>query len=274
MRPSLCTCSSGRARPSLRDLGKYIYCIADVDGQRTFGPLGIGGQGDQLTSIPYGDIAAVVSDSPVKRYRVNYENSEVHERAIEAVFTCHTVLPVRFGTVAEDEDDVRGMLEQEYGEYRSLLDRMRGKVEVGVKAVFDEQLVYQEILASHPEIRRRKEAIAGLPLQQAHWQLVEIGRMVEAALAEAKARVRDELVDALRAACEDFRLSDRLLGERMIVNAAFLVDRAREAAFDRKMDGLAQRFGEQIKFRYVGGFPPFSFVCLVVPWLRESHAVS
>ncbi|MEK6610427.1 MAG: GvpL/GvpF family gas vesicle protein, partial [Gemmatimonadota bacterium] len=120
------------------DAAKYVYCIADLGPQRSFGPLGIGARGDEVTAIPYRDIAAVVSDSPRMRYRVNYENSAAHERAIEAVFAHHTVLPVRFGTLAEDDDDVRGMLELEYGEYRALLDRMRGKMEVGLKAVFDE----------------------------------------------------------------------------------------------------------------------------------------
>jgi hypothetical protein len=256
------------------DDGKYIYCIADVGRQQTFGPLGIGGRGDQLTCIPYRDIAAVTSDSPVKRYRVNYENSAAHERAIEAVFAHHTVLPVRFGTLAEDDDDVRAMLELEYGEYRALLEGMRGKMEVGLKAVFDERLIYREIVASSPEISRRREAVAELPPDRAHWQLVEIGRMVEHALEIEKARVREEIVGALRGACCDFRLTDRLLGERMIMNAAFLVERAREAAFDREVDALAERYGQRIKFKYVTGFPPFNFVCLVVHWLGQRHAVA
>lgn len=256
------------------DAAKYVYCIADLGPERSFGPLGIGARGDEVTAIPYRDIAAVVSDSPRMRYRVNYENSAAHERAIEAVFAHHTVLPVRFGTLAEDDDDVRGMLELEYGEYRALLDRMRGKMEVGLKAVFDERLIYREILASSPEISRRREAVAKLPPDRAHWQLVEIGRMVEHALETEKARVREEIVGALRGACCDFRLTDRLLGERMLMNAAFLVERARDAAFERQVDALAERYGERIKFKYVTGFPPFNFVCLVVRWLGQRHAVA
>jgi hypothetical protein len=50
----------------------------------------------------------------------------------------------------------------------------------------------------------------------------------------------------------------------MIMNAAFLVDRAQEAEFDRRMDGLAERYGERIRFKYVSGFPPFNFVCLTI----------
>ena len=244
--------------------GKYIYCITEGAKDEHFGPLGIGGRGDELYTITYREIGAVVSDSPVRRYPVSRENSLAHERAIEAVFKPHTVLPVRFCTIAEDEAKVRAILEREYAEFKGLLERMRGKVEVGVKAVFHETLIYQEILERDGEIRRRKEAIAKLPPQKAHWQLVEIGRMVEAALEAEKARVREEIVEALKGACCDFRLTNRLLGERMIMNAAFLADRDREAAFDREMDRLAERYGERVIFKYVGGFPPFNFVNLVI----------
>lgn len=244
--------------------GKYIYCITEGVEEESFGPLGIGGRGDELTTITYLDIAAVVSDSPIKRYPVSRENSLAHERAIEAVFKRHTVLPARFCTIAEDEAKVRAILEREYDELRALLKEMCDKVEVGVKAVFHATLIYQEILERYAEIKRRKEAVASLPPQKAHWQLVEIGRMVEEALKAEKARVREEIVDVLKGACCDFRLTHRLLGERMIMNAAFLVNRDREAAFDRKVDGLAERYGTMITFKYVGGFPPFNFVCLII----------
>lgn len=244
--------------------GKYIYCITEGSEDEHFGPLGIGGRGDMLSTISYQEIQAVVSDSPVMRYPVSRENSLVHERAIEAVFKHHTVLPARFCTIAEDEAKVRAILAREYAEFKGLLERMRGKVEVGVKAIFHETLIYQEILERYGEIRRRKEAIAMLPPQQAHWQLIEVGRMVEAALKVEKDRVREEIVGVLKGACHDFRLTDRLLGERMIMNAAFLIDRDQEAAFDRRMDGLAERYREMVRFKYVGGFPPFNFVNLVI----------
>ncbi len=245
-------------------MGKYLYCIVEGGEPRAFGPLGIGGRGDGLYTIGYKDIAAAVSDSRGVRYRVSRENSLAHECAIEAVFKCHTVLPVRFGTIAEDEERVRAILAREYAELRGLLERMRGKVELGVKAVFHEALIYREILERYGEIRRRKEAVAKLPSQQAHWELVEVGRMVEAALEREKARVREEIVEVLKGACWDFRLTDRLMGERMIMNAAFLVDATQEAGFDRRIDGLAERYGEKITFKYVGGFPPFNFVSLVI----------
>ena len=47
--------------------GKYIYCITGSNQFQSFGPLGIGGRGDEVYTICFNDIAAVVSNSPVKK---------------------------------------------------------------------------------------------------------------------------------------------------------------------------------------------------------------
>ena len=82
--------------------GKYIYCIIALKEARSFGPIGIGGRGDEVNTIVYDDIAAVVSNSPVISYAVSRENMLAHEKAIEEVMKKYTVLPVRFCTIAQD----------------------------------------------------------------------------------------------------------------------------------------------------------------------------
>ncbi|MDP2831603.1 MAG: GvpL/GvpF family gas vesicle protein [Candidatus Omnitrophota bacterium] len=94
--------------------GKYIYCIIASSEAHSFGPLGIGGRGDELHTILYDDIAAVVSDSPVISYSVSRENMLTYEKAIEEIMKKYTVLPVRFNTIAEDEDKVQKILEIEH----------------------------------------------------------------------------------------------------------------------------------------------------------------
>jgi Gas vesicle synthesis protein GvpL/GvpF len=55
-----------------------------------------------------------------------------------------------------------------------------------------------------------------------------------------------------------------LMGERMILNAAFLVDRKSEPEFDRRLNDLADRYAELVTFKCVGNAPPFNFVDLVI----------
>lgn len=44
--------------------GKYIYCIIGADCECEFGPIGIGGRGDLVSTIGFEGISMVVSDHP------------------------------------------------------------------------------------------------------------------------------------------------------------------------------------------------------------------
>ena len=56
--------------------GKYIYCIIDSYRQQSFGPMGIGGRGDQLHTICFNDIAT----APLKT-----ESAKIVSVAVEVV---------------------------------------------------------------------------------------------------------------------------------------------------------------------------------------------
>ncbi len=246
--------------------GKYIYCIIESSESRSFGPLGIGGRGDPLHTVVVGDIAAVVSDAPLTRYRVSRENTLAHQKAIEAVMEQQPVLPVRFATVAEDEEKVKRILKTEYDSFKQLLAKVGDKVELGLKAIFQEN-IYGSILAKHETIRTLKEKIAVLPSDQTHFERMRIGQMVEEALQTEKQQVADDILATLSPLAAEVATNDTY-GELMIVNAAFFVPKCRETEFDEAVQGLGEEYGENVKFKYVGTMPPFNFVTLMIQMER------
>ncbi|MDO9122919.1 MAG: GvpL/GvpF family gas vesicle protein [Deltaproteobacteria bacterium] len=241
--------------------GRYIYCIIETEGKmERFGPIGVGGRGDEVYTIRFDNIAAVVSNSPIKKYSVARENLIPHECAIEEVMKTHTVLPVRFCTIAEDEGKVRKILEKEHERFLGLLKDIEGKKELGLKAVFKEDAIYGSILADYDEIRMEKEKMAKEPPSaHAHQKLMQIGKMVEAALEEEKAKCKETILSNLEPLALAVKINNAY-GERMIINAAFLVEKTKEAAFDQKVNELADKYGDKITFKYVGTLPPFNFV--------------
>ena len=243
--------------------GKYIYCITAAGEPDAFGPIGIGGRGDEVRSFGVNDVAAVISNSPVKEYRVSRENTITHEKVIEEVMKHHTVLPVRFCTIAESEDKVRRILEKEHDRFAQMLRQMEGKKELGLKAVFKEEFIYPSILEKYEHIRRTKEKIATLPADKTHYQRMEIGRMVEEALGKERESYRGKIMEFLTPVALETK-TNATYGERMIMNAAFLVEEKREEEFDRAVEGLVEKYGEAVKFKYVGTLPPFNFVNLVI----------
>ena len=260
--------------------GRYIYCIIKTNKVQTFGPLGIGGRGDQLYAVAHNNIAAVVSNSPIISYPVSRENLIAHEKAIEEVMKEHTVLPVRFCTIAGSDEKVREILETAHGKFFDLLGVMAGKKELGLKAVFwtkgessfrqtngrqagGKEDIYSYILEKYADIRTLKEKIAALPVTQTHSQCMAIGEKVEAALQQEKERCKEDILAVLSPLAAEVKINSNY-GELMILSAAFLVEHNKETDFDKRVEQLDAKYGNRIKFKYVGTLPPFNFVNLVI----------
>lgn len=243
--------------------GKYIYCIIETDEERNFGPIGIGGRGDEVVTIPYRDLSAVISNSPMTKYVISRENLTAHEMVIEKVMRDYTVLPVRFCTIALNAEEIRRLLENRYIEFKHLLRDMDNKIELGVKALWrDMDLIFQEITNENEEIKILKERVLKSP-RQAYYNKIAVGEMVQSALEAKKNREGEEILSVLRKISVDYR-TNRTYGDRMLLNAVFLVDKGREKEFDSRMDELDAKYKGRIKFSYVGPAPPYNFVNITI----------
>ena len=245
--------------------GTYIYAIIAAPApQLNFGPIGIGGRGDECRTIHREGLAAVVSVSPAKKYKVSRDNLLAHEKVIEAAMVSHTVLPVRFCTIADNEEKVKRILEREHDRFLDLLHKMDGKRELGVKAFFKEEAaVFKMILDKYGEIRALKAKIAELPADKTYYQRSEVGERVAAALATEKEARKAVILDALTPLALEVK-TNATYGDMMILTAAFLVEQSREPEFDRAVQALAEQDGEAMKYKYIGTVPPFNFVNLVI----------
>lgn len=241
---------------------KYIYCIIESNEAQSFGPLGIGGRNDELYAVSFNDIAVVVSNSPLKKYPVCRENMLAHEKAIEEVMKKHTVLPVRFSTIAEDDEKIKKILEREYNKFKDLLNKMDNKKELGLKAIFNEE-IYQDILEKYEDIKQLKEKLATLPPEKTYYQRMEIGKMVEGALQKERENYKADILNVLSPLAQEVKMNNSYW-ELMIINAAFLVEKCREIEFDQKVEELVKKYDNRVKFKYVGTIPPFNFVNLVI----------
>ncbi|NCO23940.1 MAG: gas vesicle synthesis GvpLGvpF [Candidatus Infernicultor aquiphilus] len=245
--------------------GKYIYCIIGTKQERNFGPLGIGGRGDEVLTIGYDDLSMVVSSYPMTKFIVSRENMLAHMRVIEKVMNeFDSVLPVRFGTVASNADEIRNLLDRRLREFRSLLRNMDHKVELGVKGLWKNmKVIFEEIVEENREIKKAKEKIQNEVGKKNIPSKTEVGKMVEEALKKKKEREAEKIVDALRRTAFEYKLN-KIIGDEMFMNAAFLVDKGREKEFDNIIEDLSERYRDRVKFVYVGPVPVYSFVNIVI----------
>jgi len=244
--------------------GQYVYCIIGTGEARNFGPIGIGGRGDPVTTIAYRDLSTVVSSVPMSKYVVNKEIMLDHEKVIEAVMKDHTVLPVRFYTVAPNAEEIRSLLRRRYQEFKKLLRELDNKVELGLKALWkDMDAIFKEIVGENEENKVARDKVMAGSGEDIGQDKAAISRRIKLALEEKKAKEREALLQPLRKVSSDFCLNI-IHGDDMIMNAVFLVDRDREKEFDSCVKELGVHSADRIVFKYVGPAPPYTFVNIVV----------
>lgn len=249
-------------------VGKYLYAIIKTPKPQEFATLGIGGRGDKVYTMHHNGLAAVVSSSPIVKYPVRRDNMMAHQMVLEEAMKEFTLLPVRYCTIAEDEEQIKEkVLQARAQEFEDLLEKMRGKVELGVRAFWtNTQEVFEEIISENEEIAQLKKRIEEeKSAQKVYASKIKIGGLVKQALEQKQKKEAQALLDSLTALAEDFR-ENRILGDRNILNAAFLVRKEKEEEFDQKINELQQEFGERTKLDYFGPIPPYNFVEVVVTW--------
>lgn len=247
----------GTSRP---DEGKYVYCIIECEEPRRFGPMGIGGRGDEVYTILYGGLAAVVSDTPIGTvYDPTRENALAHEHVNETMLREFTVIPMSFGTVFRTEDDVVEFLKDTADALRDVLQKMKDKIEFGLKVNWDPEIVLKEVEEENEEIRRLKEEILSNRVASTYFARMQLGRLVERAMSEKSDAYVRAIYDHLRD-CAIASRHNKPIGEKMILNAAFLVERDRAADFDHKVSEIAAQYENRLRFQYTGPWPPYNFV--------------
>jgi hypothetical protein len=237
--------------------GTYVYCVIRGEGPRTFGPIGVGIEPADVYTIEYRDIAAVVSDTPVELYEPTRQNVLAHERVNETVMRQRTVIPMSFGTVFETREDVHQLLQSAYGAFADVLAKLDDKLEYGLKVSWDRDRVVEEIERRDEDVRRLKAEISSRQ-GSTYFARMQYGRLVDAALQSRSEQYVREIVEALRPIAVSSR-TNRPVGDKMVLNAAFLVRRDREPELDAAVKAIGAKY-RHLSFKYTGPWPPYNFV--------------
>jgi Gas vesicle synthesis protein GvpL/GvpF len=246
--------SENADRPSK---GRYVYCIVRAEQALAFGAIGIGEEPAPVYSVRCDDLAAIVSDTPLGVLDPTRDNVLAHQRVNETVMREHTVLPMSFGTMFKTSDDVTAFLRSAYRAFSDVLDKMENKLEFGLKVLWDREAVIREIEEEDEDIRRLKNEIAAQK-GSTYFARMQYGRLIDAGLQAKSERYVSEIFHRLRDVSVAAR-ANKPIGDRMILNAAFLVSRDAEERFDARVKALGAHH-DKLTFKYTGPWPPYNFV--------------
>lgn len=253
-------------------MGLWVYCVIENKGLLTIEAMGIHGTSPVFV-VAHGDFAMVVSKEPMKKYPLIRDILIAHQLVNEKVMQIQPVLPVKFCTMAEDENQiVEEVLKQKdkVQEFRKAVDEIRGKAEFGLRVRWKD---LDKILANLPHederLKTAKENILKLSDRESHSALIEIGHIVKEALEKKNEKTADTLMEALIPYSAQHKRNN-VLGDMNILNGAFLVEESKQEKFDAVVNDLVTKYESEIQLKYVGPTPPFNFIEIVIRWADKS----
>ena len=225
----------------------YLHGVVRAEGPLDFGAIGLGMPPAHVHAVREGGLVALVSAVPARVVDPTRANLLAHQRAAEVVLREHTLLPVAFGTVLGSEAEVRGFLRASQDVLTGVLKALEGKVELGLKVLYHREHLARRMELEDPSLRRRENET-----EAEHER--RLGHAVEMRAALDMAAMQE----GLRPLASATR-TDAPVGERMLLNAAFLVARDEVPAFEARVRMLAAR-SDLYAFRFTGPWAPYSFV--------------
>ncbi len=246
--------------------GKYIYGVLNSDKEVFFGSYGVT-DCEEVYTVSYRDISAVVSDSEIVDYtRMRKDVLAMflvrHQKAIEKIMSLnHTIIPMRLGIFAKDEDEVKHILACGYTVIKDVFTKISDRIEIDVTAIWGDFYSIIKGIGESKEIREFKDRLLSSPGGVTVDDQMKIGLMVKDALDRDRELYSKQIQDTLKSVSQALKVHEPM-DDKMVINIAFLIDKAKHKDFDMKVEELNIKFNERLNFRCIGPLPPYSFYTL------------
>ena len=239
--------------------GIYIFCGIQSNKNHQFGKVMLEGEERQTFTIDYEDAAMVAAEVPMKIYHPNKENLLMHQHVISSVMSQNdTVIPISFGNVFQTKEDVRVLLKNLYPQFKKLFPEIKGKIELGLKVIGKKEWLEKEI-NKDPEVEKMSGQVKGKSENAAFYDRIKLGGMAQKFFTAIQEEIKTDIYEPL-ATFSDAAKVNSPVGEKMLLNAAFLIDSGQEKAFDELINKLHDSWQDKVDFKYSGPWPAYNFI--------------
>lgn len=236
----------------------YIYGIIDFNEEIEEAIIGL--NGTNVYNIPYRNIGALVSDFD-KTIPIRDEDHVLeHETVVEKMMRNFTILPMRFLTVFDKKDNVLSMLNEHYSDFQEDLDRLRNKVEFGIKVIWPGAIIRERIENAYKKAQNDISSSADSPGKS--FMKEKFGKYKIDKEFEEEADRCIAIIDGFFNRFVAEKRLEKLKTDNLLLDAAYLVDK-------EKQDDLKRAFEElktspcDLKYLFSGPWPPYNFVTLL-----------
>lgn len=254
---------------------KYVYGIVPLNGANyDYDDLAFAAPDGRFQIVRNGDWAAVISDATfdslndltrgdVMRYLTR------HQEAIEEIMGFSTVLPVKFGTLLENEAQVHTLLSLGHDEFMRTSRAIGACVEFDVAVTWNPTEVFAQIAVA-PQIAALKAQVEALPEDQRLRASVGVGQVVKQVFDEQRNATRDALVQEIGKVVRRWQLNP-LMDDSMVMNVACLVADDQLSPLEAAVMALDKQYEDRLQFRLIGPLPPYSFATVEARVVYDAH---
>lgn len=242
--------------------GWYVYGVAEDDPALE--------RLDGVELVRQGRLAAIVREVPLEEYdeavlpeRLNdrewlERNARAHEDVLQCAAAVTTVVPLRFGTIYRSREHVGEMLGERADEFAENLERVRGHVELGVKAWVDLSSLEQTLDGGDQPVAGGGAGAAYLQQRaQEQERTRELSNRLTELAEEAHRRLSAVAVAGVVNRPQPRELTGR--SEAMLLNGAYLVPDGDERLRGEVERLAADHAGLGVEYELTGPWPPHNF---------------
>ncbi len=238
--------------------GRYLYAIAEgVPDGEVFDDLGL--DSSEVHSIGDGRLSAIVSDLPNQKIRPERRRLAAHHEVLRQLMKNHAVLPIAFGIVADGPEAVLRILRVHHDTFAEQLDKIRGRVEMGLRVSWDVSNIFEYMTATHAELRSLRDWIFRGGRESTQDDKIDLGRAFDRLLNQDRDAYLQRIAESLESHVADLK-SNPPRSEREVLNIACLVDRDQLPGFEQAVLEVAGRFDNNFAFDINGPWPCHNFV--------------
>ncbi|MGP4039149.1 GvpL/GvpF family gas vesicle protein [Gracilibacillus sp. D59] len=239
--------------------GIYLFCAIQTHEKQTFGTVHFKGQVREVFTIHYKDAAMVATVVPMEIYHPNKDNLMMHQNVISSVMEqMDTVVPISFGNVFNSEADVITLTEKLYPQLEKLFPQIQGKIEVGLKVIGKKEWLETNI-NQNESIREKKKVVQSKSEAAGYFDRIQLGEMAKDFFQSVQNEIKTDIHEPLLPLAKAFQINNPI-GEKMLLNATYLINREQEETFDKKVNELHENWKDKVDFKYTGPWPAYNFI--------------
>jgi hypothetical protein len=235
----------------------YLYAIISGAEDRAYGPVGI--NNGNVYTIAEGRVEAVISDVPNGKIRPERRHLAAHQDILARLMKDSTPLPVSFGIIGDGHKAIRKILSRNQGAFIAQLQRVAGRVEMGLRVAWDVPNIFEYLVNTSTELRQARDLLLsdhGEPTQE---DKIEIGHLFDRILNEDRNAYTDQVKAILSRHCSEIK-TNKCRTEREVMNLACLVKNEAQPEFESDVFKAAALFDNNFAFDYNGPWAPHNFV--------------